>query len=126
MEHLRSWLIFASIMTLAAMTAAGVSFWLRFNQTNDFRTAQAHAWHVVICDIEAQTVANGGNPDTDRMCYTCKLPRPRTEFVKCKTWRDGMSKICRSCDAKLYIPQNMTFRGACERGLYSQSDSIRN
>lgn len=46
------------ILAIALSATTGWALYSRFSGTNRARAANAHVWHVVICDIEQQTFAD--------------------------------------------------------------------
>jgi hypothetical protein len=45
---------------------------------------QDQAYHLLL-HVRARVLRAGGNPNTDRICYTCKMVKPITAFIKFRT-----------------------------------------
>lgn len=68
-------------------------------------------WHnentnLVICEDIAyhkllhqrmRVIKAGGDPNTDKMCGICRVPRHRTQFHKSRTRGDGLNTYCMAC-----------------------------
>jgi len=81
---------------------------------------------LVICENNAyhrllharmRVKAAGGNPNTDKICFRCRAPKPFAEFNKAKSQPLNLSAACRDCerrhlrDYRLRTGRTMTARG---------------
>lgn len=57
-KHTKLVIAVIALTVFVAMVVSGVSLIARFNQTNVLRERQDRVWHVVLCDIEQQTLSD--------------------------------------------------------------------
>lgn len=55
-----------AVASALALILAGWALYDRFQQTNQFRAAQAHVWHAVICSIEVAVVKSPHLPEAKK------------------------------------------------------------
>lgn len=54
------------------------------------------AYHQLL-HVRARVVAAGGNPNTDKVCSSCQLPKPFGSFDRDSSFTDGRCKYCKPC-----------------------------
>lgn len=57
---------------------------------------ESHAFHLFL-HLRMRVKAAGGNPNTDKICSRCRIPKAHTEFSANKAHFDGLEAYCRSC-----------------------------
>jgi hypothetical protein len=57
---------------------------------------QDDAYHQLL-HVRARVVAAGGNPNTDKLCSRCKIPKPFGAFYRDSSFTDGRCKYCKPC-----------------------------
>ena len=93
---------------------AAVGYYLprsvKVHHFNLIRTDNANT-NLVVCENEAyhvllhvrQRVADaGGDPNKDKICSHCKIPKEHKAFRPDRNTYDGMSTCCRECRVKHY------------------------
>ncbi len=57
---------------------------------------QDQKYHFLL-HIRARVIKAGGNPNTDKLCSGCRLPKPLSQFVLQAKATDGRFAYCREC-----------------------------
>ncbi len=72
----------------------------RNNVNTNLVICQDYMFHRLL-HIRQRVRDAGGNPNTERVCCTCKLVKPKTEFFICRSKKaDGLNARCKSCCAR--------------------------
>lgn len=54
------------------------------------------SYHVLL-HIRQRVIRAGGNPNTDKVCSSCKLAKPKADFYRCSSGYDGLIEYCKLC-----------------------------
>jgi hypothetical protein len=80
------------------------------NVNRNLVICQDHAYHKLL-HIRTRVVKAGGNPNTQRVCGSCHLPKDFSEFTSDKRSVDGIRRTCRPCHT-IYIREWLRRRRA--------------
>jgi len=75
------------------------------NNPSNLVICQNSQYHILL-HLRAEIIQRGGNPLTDKVCYSCDKALSRSEFWKRKKSTDGLSFICKDCYNKARRPQH--------------------
>lgn len=68
----------------------------RNNLNNNLVICQDCRYHKLL-HIRTRVLKAGGNPDTDKVCFSCRLVLPKSDFGSNGAQTDGLSGYCRPC-----------------------------
>jgi HNH endonuclease len=68
------------------------------NEHANLVVCENHAYHMML-HTRTRIVKAGGNPNTDHICSTCKLVKPREAFAARHSRAIGIQSTCRVCSA---------------------------
>lgn len=66
------------------------------NATGNLVACQNHAYHMLL-HARARIVRAGGDPNTQKLCSTCKAMKYRTDFHRYRRYSDGLDTTCKTC-----------------------------
>lgn len=67
------------------------------NSNRNLVICQDKAYHKLL-HVRARTIAAGGDPDTERLCATCRSPKPFAAFNRMAGNKShGLQNACREC-----------------------------
>ena len=71
------------------------------NSHSNLVLCQDQAYHLLL-HSRKRIYDAGGNPNTDKICSRCKMPKPLTDFHLAPTNGDGRRCYCKPCQSEIY------------------------
>ncbi len=68
------------------------------NAHNNLVICENQAYHMLL-HFRQRVIAAGGNPYTDKVCNSCGIAKPKTEFYARRDRPGGLQRVCRKCSS---------------------------